>query len=171
MESPATEPPEGTFTAIAAGAGHACALTADTGAVVCWGDNRFGQTDAPAEEFRALSAGFAHTCGLRPDGAAECWGNNNVQQASPPPGAFTAIAAGEWHTCGLRPDGDAACWGNHRGTGDRWQELITQWAVWSTMAWKDARPTPPPGPYAAITAGNWHTCAIRTDHTIDCWGH
>ena len=26
------------------------------------------------------------------------------------------------------------------------------------------------GTFAAISAGNWHSCGIRTDHTVVCWG-
>ena len=169
--SPAADAPAGSFTAVAAGAGHACALRAADGGVVCWGDNRFGQTEAPAGEFTALSAGFAHTCGLRPDDFATCWGNNNIGQATPPPGEFTEITAGEWHTCGLRPGGDAECWGQYTNATKRRGELVTPWASRHTMAWKDARPTPPPGPYTTLAAGNFGTCAIRADRSIDCWGH
>ena len=32
------------------------------------------------------------------------------------------------------------------------------------------RPTPPDGKYTAIATGNWHSCAISADETIDCWG-
>ncbi|MDE0267524.1 MAG: RCC1 domain-containing protein, partial [Acidimicrobiaceae bacterium] len=29
----------------------------------------------------------------------------------------------------------------------------------------------PTGTYTAITAGNNHTCALKTDNTITCWGN
>lgn len=171
QDSPSAAPPTGTFRSLAAGAGHACALNGD-GAATCWGDNRYGQTDAPSGTFSAISAGFAHTCALRRDGQATCWGNNNTGQSDPPAGAFSSIAAGGWHSCGLRPDGHAACWGEYRsGLGQRgWAELRTPWSRDATTAWLDTRPTPPPGPYTAIAAGYFHTCTIRTDHSIDCWG-
>ena len=28
----------------------------------------------------------------------------------------------------------------------------------------------PTGTYSAITAGTIHTCALRTDETVTCWG-
>ena len=168
QDSPAAAPPTGTFRSLAAGAGHACALNRD-GAATCWGDNRYGQTDAPSGSFSAISAGFAHTCALRLDGEATCWGNNHTGQSDPPAGAFSSIVAGEWHSCGLRPDGHAECWGEYLGRG-RWDELLTPWVRAATTAWLDTRPTPPPGPYTAIAAGYFHTCTIRTDHSIDCWG-
>ena len=42
-----TDAPAGSFTAVSAGNGHACAIR-DTGAIECWGYNEYGQTDAPA---------------------------------------------------------------------------------------------------------------------------
>ncbi len=27
-----------------------------------------------------------------------------------------------------------------------------------------------PGPYTQISAGMWHTCALTTANTVDCWG-
>ena len=172
--SPVPGVPAGTFAAVAAGAAHACALSATDGSAVCWGDDFYGQTDAPPGEFTTLSAGYAHTCALGVDGTAACWGNDNIGQSTPPPGTFTQITAGEWHTCAMRADGEAECWGGDRhriGSMDLWNEFITPWALNNTVAISDARPAPPPGPYTTLAAGNFHTCAIRTDRGADCWGH
>ena len=95
---------------------------------------------------------------------------DTIPESLQPPGVFTQIAAGEWHTCGLRPDGDADCWGQDTIGTNRWDELTTPWATRHAVSWKDARPAPPPDPYTALAAGNFHTCAIRDDRTIDCWG-
>jgi len=90
--------------------------------VVCWGDDRYGQTDSPEGSFTELGAGQWHTCGLRSDGEVVCWGDGPADYDQhfddpppgeigvPPRGPFSSLAVGEWHSCALRPDGTAACW-------------------------------------------------------------
>jgi alpha-tubulin suppressor-like RCC1 family protein len=90
-------PPAGTFSTVASGAYHSCAVTLQ-GEVVCWGA---GQTysDAgcphpvydcgqagppPGGGFVGLALGTAHSCALRDDGRILCWGLNTYGQASPP---------------------------------------------------------------------------------------
>jgi alpha-tubulin suppressor-like RCC1 family protein len=77
-----------TFTDLAVGDRHACALD-EVGAVWCWGGNDAGQLgDATAEEqlapvavdsdveFASVFAGNVHTCALDGNGVAWCWGEN-----------------------------------------------------------------------------------------------
>jgi alpha-tubulin suppressor-like RCC1 family protein len=60
--------------AIAAGDFHTCALDAE-GWVVCWGDNTFGQSDAPHERFVAIDADANWSLGVSAeDELAWCWG-------------------------------------------------------------------------------------------------
>ena len=56
------------------------------GAIQCWGDNRFGQTDAPEGQFKAISAGKWYTCGLNAGAAIQCWGDNGSGQTNAPRG-------------------------------------------------------------------------------------
>ena len=76
------------FAAVAAGEHHTCGLRSD-GAIECWGDDEYGQSDAPDGSFRAVSAGEFHSCGLRDNGAIECWGSNHdwkqIYSARPTP--------------------------------------------------------------------------------------
>jgi alpha-tubulin suppressor-like RCC1 family protein len=58
------------------------------GGVVCWGDNTYGQLNAPAGTFVAVSAGDDFACGMHSDGTIACWGANNVGQSTPPSGTF-----------------------------------------------------------------------------------
>src|SRR5262249_56564345 len=61
-------PPMITAAAIAAGYEHSCAIQAGTGAVVCWGNNDFGQATPPssvdgtAGTASAIAAGGAEFC-------------------------------------------------------------------------------------------------------------
>lgn len=48
----------------------------------------------------------------------------------------------------------------------------SEWSAWSNWVTVKAVLTlpNPPGRYDAISAGKHHTCAIRHDQTLDCWG-
>ena len=111
-------PAEGTFTAVAAGFWHTCAIRAD-GGIDCWGVNQSGLLDAPDGQFKAISAGPGHNCAIRTDGSIECWGEDLLGILDPPEGEFIALSAGARFTCALRDDGDVECWGG----ADR--ELLT----------------------------------------------
>ena len=153
-EDGSVEPAPTLITTVVAGGYHSCALLS-WGAIVCWGDNHFGQTTRAEGSFSAVTAGTLHTCGLRTDGTVQCWGNNAdsqheyVGQADAPGGTFTAVSAGSDHTCGVRTDGTVQCWGNdHYGQS-----------------------SPPEGGFTAVDAGVRHTCGVRTDGTVECWGN
>ncbi len=94
---------------VSTGREHSCALL-ESGAIVCWGFNSAGQTDAPEGRFRALSAGGWHTCAIRESGEVVCWGDNTDGQTDAPAGSFRALGTGDWHTCALRESGEIACW-------------------------------------------------------------
>ena len=137
-----------TYTEIAAGGGHVCGIRIG-GTVECWGDNAYGQADAPSGQFSMVSADWDHSCGIRSDGTVECWGNNASGQADPPSGRFVAISDGGYHSCGLRDDSSVECWGR------------------SAFGRIDA----PSGRFAAVSAGGDHSCGIRDDGAVECWGY
>ncbi|MDE0163394.1 MAG: RCC1 domain-containing protein, partial [Acidimicrobiaceae bacterium] len=110
--TPATVRSIDTFKAVTAGGVHSCGLrTNDT--ITCWGDNEFGQANAPADTFKAVTAGRFHSCGLRTDDTVTCWGWNDDGQADAPAGNFKAVTAGWSHSCGLRTDDTVTCWGDN----------------------------------------------------------
>ena len=54
----------------------------------------------------------------------------------------------------VRPDGAVECWGfNEDPDGN----VVGQ-------------ATPPPGEFASVSAGTFHTCGVRTGGSVECWG-
>ena len=157
------------FIAVSAGDSHNCAIRV-SGAIECWGIDRYGQTSAPAgSDFIAVAAGFDHTCALRESGELACWGSNQdwqlirTGQAEPPTGRFTAVSTGGWHNCVIRESGEIECWGaNH-------VYAIPQDG--EPEAIPTGQTNAPAGPFSAVSAGNNHTCGLRTNGEIECWGY
>ena len=140
-----------TATAIAAGAGHTCAVL-DDGEIKCWGQNGSGQ----------LAQGDTATRG---DGPGEM--GDNLDPADLFPDAV-AIAAGQLHTCALFASGEVFCWG---------QNVLGQLGQESTNNWGDGglEALNPidlgTGRTAvAVAAGGYHSCAVLDDGTAKCWG-
>ena len=119
-----------------------------SGAIECWGDNGYGQTDAPVGRYSAVSTGWSRTCGLRDSGEIKCWGNDAtglVDAIQTPEGVFTAVSTGG-RSCGLRESGEVSCWG------------FKQWG-----------PDAPPGDFSAISVGGFYGCGLRKSGELECW--
>lgn len=56
--------------------------------IACWGDNEYGQCDAPTGQFIAVSAGYQHSVALRDDGKIICWGNDKNDRCDAPAGGY-----------------------------------------------------------------------------------
>ncbi len=159
--------PEGAFLSVSAGYEYTCGVR-DNGTAECWGDDQHGQATPPEGVFVSVSAGYEHACGVRDDGSVECWGSDSAYgffagQAMPPEGAFVSVSAGYGHTCGVRDDGTAECWGDDRFGKTRTPD----------------QPTPAPettrsgeglGPFASVSSGTIHSCGVRTNGSVICWG-
>jgi len=180
--------------AISAGSSHTCALRAD-GTARCWGSNVAGQLGDNSTSLRntpvavagplnavAITAGGDYTCALTVDGRGRCWGSNGAGQmgtgtvggahltpvtVSSALSNAVAIAAGSQHTCALQADGSSKCWGSDL-TGQLGDGVFVVDGVGET-------PTPVlagAGTFTArdIAAGRNHTCAVRANGTVACWG-
>ncbi len=188
---------EGPFVSVSSGKFHSCAIR-ENGTAECWltdeadnyADSDAGQADVPAdaEAFHSISAGTYHTCAVKANGALLCWGDNEFGQSSPPDGAFRSVSAGRRHTCGALIDGAVRCWGS-----DNYYELVkAKDDTGASQVWQmhyaptDAeisegeskghlypagRASPPAGEFQSVSAGEDHTCGIRTDGSIACWGY
>ena len=145
-----------TAVAISAAAGHSCALASDH-TVWCWGDDSYAELGD----------------GITVDGAGHL-------RLTPVPVVVTsgkmtgvkAIAAGYVHTCALLTRGTIRCWGSDQAgqLGDG----TTGEGAWTTrsapVAVRNSSNTGKLTHVTAISASQYTTCAVRTDHTAWCWG-
>ncbi|PKO19145.1 MAG: hypothetical protein CVU39_00920 [Chloroflexi bacterium HGW-Chloroflexi-10] len=175
--------------AIASGLGHSCALNRN-GEVKCWGYNEYGQlgNNSTADSLipvsvsglrgvSGISAANLHTCALTNSGAVYCWGLNDVGElgngsttnASQPvmvsglSSGITAISAGGFQTCSLTQNAGVNCWGDNTygqvgdGTNTHRSTPVTVSSLSSGVS--------------VVSAGNMHTCALKTNGEMKCWGH
>ena len=158
------------------------------GELACW-DDRFGVFESARErEFAAVSIYERHACGLGPDGRVECWRSFADWWRWSPEGAFAAVSAGRDHACGIRSDATLECWSPSWPPGAGLPDLTGRLPQ-PSGGFAGPEPEPvlepphglpdrqnwrthhiPSGPFAAISAGRDHTCGLRGDGSVTCWG-
>ena len=174
---------------VAGGRLHTCALD-DTGQVWCWGANWLGQvgdgtTDGPRltlvrvqgmDDAIAIGTGEVFSCALRSSGTVACWGNNRFGQLGdgtfinrPSPVSVqgltdvTAIGFGTAHACAVRSTGHLACWG-HNASGQLGDGRLGPTNRNTPVAVEGIA-------NAIAVDGGWqHSCALRRNGRIACWG-
>ena len=96
------------------GSSHSCGLDLQGGAI-CWGDNDFGQLNAPMDvSFTTIAAGSNHTCGITTESQTVCWGladGNGLLDVPTDAEPFVQLQAGGSNSCGLENTGGVRCWG------------------------------------------------------------
>lgn len=169
--------PADRFEQIEAGAIHTCGVT-DRGAIRCWGSDEAGQSSPPGGRFTSVCSGAMFSCGLIGDGSVRCWGDGGEGQTTPPEGrGHVLIGCGEAHACAAHRDGQLHCWGR-----DDWGQALGEplqvpdRAVWEQHVSETRRtlaaaagPTAEPA-HTQVAAGIHHSCALRSDGTVHCWG-
>lgn len=161
------------YVAIAAGGWHGCGLLS-TGKLMCWGYNDHGQLGdgttinrpspvqgASGHAYAAITAGAYHTCGLMHNGSVECFGECD-----------------EMGTC-------MSCWAQWQpGLEARLMSLCARTNQPSRAglnergALGDGTTTDRASPvhaaqdhtFAAIAAGWIHTCGLKHEGSLLCWG-
>lgn len=129
-------------TAIAAGAGHTCALLSDR-RVKCWGrstDRELGIDDIEA----------------RGDEPGEMGDDLPSVDLAPATGAL-AVDAGNSHTCALLDTAQVRCWGNH-DSGQTGGIDLPQVDLGTGRT------------VQSLGLGDLHSCAILNGGDIKCWG-
>jgi alpha-tubulin suppressor-like RCC1 family protein len=125
--------------------------------------------------FRSIVAGDEFTCGVEPTGVVLCWGRNShgelgnggVWQGKVPTAVsgltgVEVLAAGTRHACAVDAEGLPWCWGwnSVRQVGCWFEDKIASVPVAVPVA----------GRFEGIAAGSGHTCALREDDAVFCWG-
>ena len=158
------------------------------------GDNLAAIDLGSGRSATAISAGGDHTCALLDDASVKCWGlgdvgqlgqgsTSNLGDASGEMGdnlaaidlgsgrTATAISAGMYHTCAVLDDASVKCWGyNHKGqlgqgsTTTRGDDANEMGDNLATVDLGSGRST------TAISAGEYHTCALLDNASVKCWG-
>ena len=150
---------------VAAGYEHTCARKQD-GTLWCWGANGSGQLGdgtkvakpSPAQVTSAgtsvveVEAGNEHTCARKQDGTLWCWGYNRYGQLGdgtasnlPSPSPVQVVS------CPASTDA-----GQDANTADATDDDVTSVCV---------------SQFVEVAAGEYHTCAIKQDGTLWCWGN
>lgn len=188
----------GQWKQVSIGYSHTCAIKSDD-TLWCWGQNyntdltqgllgNNTRTDSSIPvavsgggTWKKVSASNSFSCAIKSDDTLHCWGSNGngrtaqntitastiVPTAVSGGGTWKDIATGDSHACGILMDDTIRCWGNN-GSGRLGDNTITQRLAptaltstggWDTTTWK------------SVTTGSTHTCAIRSDDVLYCWGN
>ncbi|MGE0789789.1 MAG: RCC1 domain-containing protein [Sandaracinaceae bacterium] len=175
------------LSAIASSGSHVCRL--DLGALFCWGNNASGQLGdgtrnnslvplriGQRSDFVDVGIGEGFSCALDRAGTLACWGENARGQLGQgdvvdrlditpvPGGPWDRFDAGQEHVCAIDSSGALYCWGNNYegqiGLGDPFGS--DDIAVPTEVT--------PGERYLDVAAGDGHSCAIRIDGAVYCWG-
>ncbi|MDB4927889.1 MAG: hypothetical protein JWM10_373 [Myxococcaceae bacterium] len=145
----------------------------------------FGASIPPAWE---IAPGVAsHLCAAVSDGTIRCWGENRRSQlgianfadpaAARVPGdpeidCVRSVARADYHTCAVRTDGTVWCWGRNDDGESGAPAAQNDHCPGGGGNNCVARPRRVEGidHVESVFIGTRHSCAIRTDRSVWCWG-
>ena len=166
--------------------------------VVGWDTDNDNQGEGSLNNMIQISAGDNHTCAIKSDGTVCCWGKGNNGQlghnSTDSKGYPVAVmgvdtnndgngegflddivqvSAGGAHTCALKSDGTVYCWGEGitGQLGNNISSIDHPIAVVGVDTNNDGNGEGSLSGIVQISSGYGHTCALKWDGTMYCWGH
>lgn len=133
--------------------GNTLCVTFNSSPGGCWGENAAITQIPDGVSVGTIVVGARHACGMSASGI-RCWGDNSQGQLNPPVGVgYPTLAAFGDTTCALDYSARITCWGARNIVRD---QLPTDF--YSAVLLRGA------------AAGRAHTCALRDNGGIGCWG-
>lgn len=134
-------------------------------------------TSAAGAGVAAVTTGDNHTCAIMTAGGVKCWGynffgqlgNGTTTNSSTPvdvsglTSGVADVSAGDNHTCAITTAGGLKCWGKN-SLGQLGNGMTTDSSTPVNVSGLSSG-------VAAVTGGNYHTCAITTAGGLQCWGY
>ena len=136
-------------TAIAAGVGHACAVTASQ-QIKCWGSSFSGQLGVNDQNVYNTPQSV--------------WtSRSNSSPFSDARGVAASASGGMGYSCGVKTTGLAFCWGGNRngelGSGSDSEYILAPVGVVDLTD------------VAVVVAGPDHACSLSSKSVVHCWGN
>jgi len=154
---------DGAFAQIDASSDRTCGVTTD-GPLRCDGASSLRHSPTPAGDYAHVSVGGNRACGILLNDTVFCWLLSVTNNQVPTPGEsqkFLTVSVAPRHTCAITvdqepffDDGEVICW-QHRlmdFTHNKGQTI------------------PPDERFVDIASGTFHTCGIKTNGKVVCWG-
>jgi len=121
-----------------------------------------------------VASGQEHSCALRTDRSRWCWGRNQAEQLgledtaqrlepTEASGELSQLTVGLAHSCGATSSRIISCWGSDSdgqlGIDGDGSPISTPTGLVGGEQW------------VMLSAGGRHSCAVRLDSTLWCWGY
>ncbi len=156
------------------------------GSIVCWGpqvDNLM-KVPAPNTDFVKVSVGAEQAIGLKRNGSVAVWGRNDYGQCYIPQPNSGYVDINAMSMLGVKSDGSVVYFGTSGGIDTSKKDIATIVSGKDFMVglkyngslevfggYETLSQLPQPNSdYIAVTAGDKHAAALKTDGSIVCWG-
>jgi len=159
----------------AAGTAGAGGSAAGSGGSSCSGGASSGMITGRS----TVGASTYHSCAVLAGGSVRCWGYNYDGELGDGTGTNSlvpvavaglsdaiTVSVSAYHACALRAGGEVACWGAN-GSGELGSGSTTTYSLVPAAVSGLTDATAISG---GTSFGSTHTCAVRIDGTVQCWG-